>query len=236
MTSFRGFGVRTVAITSIVLILLSVFTWWFVQTQDPARHAGDLARRLARVTTVEGRLSITLQGVTLEQELWVERPYMLRTETESGPSAFAGTIVVLNQEEGWVYSRALNMATVVARSAGDSAISAQTGNGSLLERMPDSIIAALLSGEPYHRAGQEQVAGRSATRYELLIPADDPAFPAGVLTVWLDDQYAYPLAWSDSQGRELRFSQIAFNRPIDPATFIFFPPPGAAVQRITVSP
>src|SRR5687768_176888 len=60
----------------------------------------ELSRELARVKTVQGRVNITLQGVTLAQELWVQRPGFMRTETEEGPSAFAGTIVVLNDQEG----------------------------------------------------------------------------------------------------------------------------------------
>ena len=226
-----------IALSIIALSLLAVLAWWGTTLLDARTSPGDeLARKLARVQTVQGRLTISLQGVTLQQKLWVQRPLYLRTETESGPSGFAGTIVVLNPQEGWVYSRALNMATVVQRSGDPRDLQAETGTGSLLERMPDTILAALQDGVPYHRAGREQLLGRGTVRYELEIGEGDPSFPPGVLQVWLDDQYAYPLAWRDSQGRELRFTSIEFNRPIDPATFVFFPPPGAAVQRITPTP
>jgi outer membrane lipoprotein-sorting protein len=192
----------------------------------------EVSRELGRVKTVQGRANITLQGVTLEQELWVERPGFLRTETEAGPSAFDGTIVVLNRREGWVYTPALNMATVVDRANFQEELAAEAGAGSLLERMPDSILAALQQGTQYHRGERTQVAGRAATLLEVVIPDNDPTFPAGPLQIWLDDQYSYPLGWQDSSGREMRFTTVTFNADIDPVTFDFYPPPSASVRRI----
>src|SRR5690606_37674590 len=152
----------------------------------------------------------TLQGVTLEQELWVQRPGFLRTETEAGPSAFAGTIVVLNDEEGWAYSPALHMATVVDRAAYRAALAGEAAAGSLVEPMPDRILAALQGEAQFNQGERTQIAGRAATLLEIVIPANDPSLPAGTLQVWLDDQYAYPLAWRDSSGRELRFNSVTF--------------------------
>lgn len=219
-----------------VLVVAGAAFWWVGRAEAPNRHVADVARKLEGLQSVQGRLTITLQGATLEQKLWVVRPYLLRTETELGPSGFAGTIVVLSDEEGWVYSRALNMATVVARSADDSLLAGETGTGSLLERMPTAILSALQNGAVYHIGEQSRLLGRDVTKYEIVVPDDDASFPPGVLQVWLDNQYAYPLAWRDSLGRELRFSLIEFNREIDPVTFVFFPPPGAAVQRISPTP
>jgi outer membrane lipoprotein-sorting protein len=195
----------------------------------------EIRRELARVETVQGRANITLDGVTLEQELWVQRPGFLRTETEAGPSAFAGTIVVLNDQEGWVYSPALNMATVVDRASYEVELADEAGAGSLLERMPDRILAALEQETQVNIGEREQVAGRAATRVEFVIPTGDPWLPAGVLQVWLDDQYAYPLAWRDASGREMRFTQIRFNDDIDSVTFEFYPPPSASVRRVEPS-
>lgn len=200
------------------------------------RLIAEIERELGQVQTVQGRLTISLSGVSLEQELWVQRPLMLRTETSSGPSGFQGTIVVLNEEEGWVYSPALKMATVVDRSDYSAEVAGEPGAGSLLERMPDSILAALRGGSPVQQGKAEVIAGRQATRLDLVIPPDDASFPPGALRVWLDNQYAYPLAWQDSEGRTLRFSSVAFNREIDPTTFVFFPPPGASVHRIEPQP
>jgi outer membrane lipoprotein-sorting protein len=195
--------------------------------------ADDLESRLTRVTSVQGRLSITLQGVTLQQELWVVRPHFLRTETAQGPGAFAGTIVVLNEQEGWVYTPALDRASVVDRSDFNADLAGQAGAGSLLERMPDAIIAALRAGTTHHaEASSEAVAGRAVTLLELVVPPGDASFPPGPLQVWLDREFAYPLRWRDSSGRELSFSQVVFNQPVDPVTFTFFPPPGAHVQRV----
>jgi hypothetical protein len=82
----------------------------------------------------------------------------------------------------------------------------------------------------------EVIAGRSTLLLELTIPPGDPSFPAGTLQVWLDDAFSYPLAWRDAAGRDLRFTAVFFNREIDPATFTFFPPPGASVHRIAPEP
>jgi outer membrane lipoprotein-sorting protein len=223
----------------LLVLLLAAVVWYFAlrpQGTPQTRLIDELERELARVNTVQGRLTISLQNVNLEQELWVQRPQRLRTETSAGPSAFAGTIVVLNQEEGWVYSPALNMATVVDRSAYSAEAAGEPGAGSLLERMPDSILAALAGGSPIQRGAPETIAGRQATPLDLTIPPGDASFPAGVLRVWLDDEFSYPLAWQDSSNRALRFSSIAFNQEIDPVTFVFYPPPGAGVQRVEPQP
>ena len=97
------------------------------------------------------------------------------------------------------------------------------------------LLAALQEGTPLNVGDRTTIAGREATLYELVIPGNDPSLPAGTLQVWLDDQYAYPLAWRDSNGRELRFTSVIFNQEIDPLTFVFFPPPGASVRRVDPS-
>jgi outer membrane lipoprotein-sorting protein len=216
------------------LILLALFVIWQTGEQGSPRErlAAEITRELERATTVQGLVNITVQGVTLEQELWVQRPNFLRTETEAGPSAFAGTIVVLNDQEGWVYSPALDMATVVDRAAYQETLAGEAGAGSLLERMPDRILATLQDETQFNLGDRTQIAGRAVTLLEVVIGDEDPSFPAGTLQVWLDDQYSYPLAWRDSSGRELRFQSVTFNAEIDPVTFVFFPPPGASVRRI----
>lgn len=230
---------RPLLLATLLIAGLAAVVWFFaLRAQDTpqTRLIDELERELSQVNTVEGRLTINLQNVTLEQELWVQRPQRLRTETSAGPSAFAGTIVVLNQEEGWVYSPALNMATVVDRSVYSAEAAGEPGAGSLLERMPDSILAALRGGSPLQRSAAETIAGRQATLLELTIPPGDPSFPPGTLRVWLDDQFSYPLAWQDSSNRTLRFISVAFNREIDPVTFTFFPPASAGVHRIEPKP
>jgi outer membrane lipoprotein-sorting protein len=217
----------------VLLVLAAVLSWRSLADGSRAdRLAADLERRLARVTSVQGRLDITLQGVTLQQELWVMRPLRLRTETVAGPGAFAGTIVVLNEQEGWVYTPALGMASVVDRAGFDVGLAAEAGAGSLLERMPDSVAAALRGGSPYVEGDATQVSGRAVTLLEIMIPPGDASFPPGALQVWLDREFGYPLRWRDATGRELRFTQVSFNQPIDPATFTFIPPPGARVRRV----
>jgi outer membrane lipoprotein-sorting protein len=218
-----------------LLLLIGVaLTIWLTTNQGTPqeRLVAEIRRELERVKTVQGRVNISLQGVTLEQELWVQRPGFLRTETEAGPSAFDGTIVVLNDKEGWVYSPALDMATVVDRAAYKDELAGEAGAGSILERMPDRVLNALQDETQINVGERTQVAGRAATLLEVVVPDNDPSLPAGILQVWLDDQYSYPLAWRDSSGRELRFNSVTFNAEIDPVTFLFFPPPGASVRRI----
>jgi outer membrane lipoprotein-sorting protein len=226
-----------IALLVLVAALVGTTLWWSANRGTPQeRLINEITRELGRVRTVQGRLDISLQGVTLEQELWVERPGFLRTETEAGPSAFAGTIVVLNVVEGWVYSPALNMATVVDRAAYQDQLAGEAGAGSILERMPDLILNSLQASTQFNQGDRQQIAGRAATLLEIEIGNADPSLPAGILQVWLDDQYSYPLAWRDSSGRELRFSNVIFNGEIDPVTFVFFPPPGAGVRRIEPTP
>jgi outer membrane lipoprotein-sorting protein len=98
--------------------------------------------------------------------------------------------------------------------------------------VPDRVLAALQNGSQYNLGDRTQVAGRAVTLLEIVIGADDPSLPAGTVQVWMDDQYAYPLAWRDSSGREVRFQSVTFNADIDPVTFVFYPPPGASVRRI----
>jgi outer membrane lipoprotein-sorting protein len=203
---------------------------------EQERVVAELQAELDRLHTVQGRLHITLQEAALEQELWVQRPNRLRTETAEGPSGFKGAIVVLNDQEGWVYSPALEMATVVDRAAYRGHLAGETGAGSLLERMPEAIVAALGDANSWHLSDGEDVAGRATTLLELDIGSGNLAFPQGMLQVWLDNQFSYPLAWRDSSGRALRFDSVLFNEAIDPATFTFFPPPGASVQRVEGQP
>ena len=233
MLTFNRRGLTFIAAALLLLILVAGAVWWNSEQGTPQEQlVAEIARELARVKTVQGRVNITLEGVTLAQELWVQRPGFLRTETEAGPSAFAGTIVVLNDTEGWVYSPSLGMATVVDRAAYQANVTDEPGTGSILERMPDRILTALQEETQLHIGDRTQIAGREATLIEFVIPDNDPSLPGGILQVWLDDQYSYPLAWRDSNGREMRFTSVTYNAEIDPVTFLFFPPPGANVRRI----
>ena len=217
----------------VILLSAAALVWRNSNSGSPQeRLVSEMERELGRVNTVQGGVSISLEGVTLEQELWVQRPGFLRTETEAGPSAFNGTIVVLNDTEGWVYSPALNMATVVDRASYQDDLAGEAGTGSILERMPDRVLAALQQETILNVGDRTQIGGRAATLLEFVVPDNDPSLPPGTLQVWLDDQYSYPLAWRDSSGREVRFNSVTFNAEIDPVTFVFFPPPGAAVRRI----
>src|SRR5688572_14303161 len=116
----------------LLLIVVGVVFWLLGNRGTPQeRLITEIERKLMRVETVQGRVTISLQGASLEQELWVQRPSFMRTETEAGPGAFDGTIVVLNDKEGWVYSPALDMATVVDRAAYSADLAGEAGAGSM---------------------------------------------------------------------------------------------------------
>jgi outer membrane lipoprotein-sorting protein len=218
--------------------LLWLFPAWLLLTAcgsdlSPAqRLAEQMAESLMQVESVMGRLEISNSSITLEQELWVQPPMRLRTETNAGPEAFKGTIVVLNDQEGWFYSPALNMATVAQRSGFDAELAQEAGAGSMLERLPTTIVKLLQTSPSLNEAGREEIAGRMTRRIELFATQAVDTIPAGALQVWLDEEFAYPLALTMSNQMQIRFTWVQFNQPIDPVTFIFVPPPGAQVQRL----
>lgn len=233
MLSKLGRGPLWIVAGVLFLAVIAAIVWLASPHGTPQQNLiAEASQQLSQVKTVQGRLNITQKGVTLQQKLWVQRPGFLRTETEVGPKEVQGTIVVLNDKEGWVYSPALDMATVIDRASYQDNLAGDNGAGSLLERMPDLVLAALKNETQMHIGDSAAVAGRRATLVELVIPSNDPSFPAGVLQVWLDGEYSYPLAWRDSNGRELRFTSVTFNAGIDPLIFVFYPPPGASVHRI----
>ncbi len=192
----------------------------------------EAAAGLELLKTVQGRLQLGKDDQMLEYELWVQRPRRLRAEAElKGLDRKAVYIMTFNEEEAWTYDPLLNLATVTDRSEG-AAAGTRFGT-SLLETMPDDVLAALQAGE-LQILGEEAVAGRNALRVQLLLPpGQSPLEEAGEqLTVWLDMSTFYPLAVEGDTGFQMRFDFIKFDEEIDPRTFVFFPPPGATVRRI----
>lgn len=219
-------------------ILASLWLLFFLsgcreEAETLAALADKMQQALTQVQTVEGRLKLQVEAVELEQELWVQRPHFLRTETESGPKTLQGTIVVLNEQEGWLYNPTLNLVTLMDRSAlSAEQLAHETGAGSLLERLPDAVVALLQSQPPFNNLGAEVVANRQTRHLEIVITQSNDTFPAGPLQLWLDEEFGYPLAVQMSSGLQIRFSMVRFNRTIDPKTFLFVPPPGAVVQKV----
>ncbi len=217
-------------------LLLTLFVVLATGCGDKRPLAEQLASNteegLAKVQTVQGRMDISTGPVTLQQKFWVQRPNFLRTETEEGPVQFKRTIVVLNDKDGWFYNPALRLVTVTDRSKYDPTLAAEAGTGSMLERMPTEILALLRTNPGVHEVGGEEIAGRDATHIEIIVNGQTKAFPDGLLQLWLDKEYGYPLAITTSSGLKIRFTMVEFNRSIDPLTFIFVPPPGALVQRV----
>jgi len=192
----------------------------------------EAAARLEELKTVQGRLQLGKDDQMVEYELWVLRPRHLRAEAElEGLDRKAVFIMTFNEEEAWTYDPVLDLATVTDRKGG--AAPASRFGTSLLETMPDDVLAALRAGE-LQIVGEEAAAGRNALRVQIQLPlGQSPLEEAGEqVTVWLDRSTYYPLAIEGSTGFRMRFDFIRFDEEIDPRTFVFFPPPGATVRRI----
>lgn len=193
----------------------------------------EAAAGLEQLKTVQGRLQLGKDDQMLEYELWVQRPRHLRAEAElEGLDRKAVFIITFNEEEAWTYDPVLNLATVADRTEGAPATGTRFGT-SLLETMPDDVLAALRAGA-LQIVGEEAMAGRNALRVQVLLPpGQNPLKEAGEqVTVWLDRSTYYPLAIEGDTGFRMRFDFIIFDEEIDPRTFVFFPPPGATVRRI----
>jgi outer membrane lipoprotein-sorting protein len=228
------------ASAGLVVIILAIFVIWGRASQDDLRP-DNLAERmeswLERVKTVQGEVQLISGVVVLEQELWVERPRLLRTEIEDGPPALAPlgenqkTTLVLTEDEAWFYNPSLGFVTVADRTTYTPEAGLDIG-GSILESMPEDLLALLRTARDIQILGEDVVADREAVRVQLLLADAENPFGARRLNVALDQEYFYPLSIESDSGFTLRFRSIRFNESIDPATFVFVPPPGIVVNRV----
>jgi outer membrane lipoprotein-sorting protein len=228
------------ASAALVVIVLGIFLMWGRASQDELRPdtvAERMESWLEQVKTVQGEVQLISGAVVLEQELWVERPRLLRTEIEDGPPALAPlgenqkTTLVLSEEEAWFYNPNLGFATVADRTAYAPDAGLDVG-GSILESMPEAVLSLLHTAREIQILGEDVVADREAVRVQILLGDAENPFGARRLNVALDQEYFYPLAIESDSGFTLRFRSIRFNEPIDPATFVFVPPPGIVVNRV----
>ncbi len=214
-----------------IVAVLAGFYFFNNRLPSAAQLPDRMATELAGIRTVQGRVHVTQGTVTLEQEFWSQPPTFMRAEVDKGPQGFQGTIVVLNESDTWVYVPALGLVTVAARGNEPKTESGQVGT-SYLATLADDVLAALRRSTDVQIIGEEQAAGRPALRVQIFVNPGDTPFGAGQLTVWLDKRFYYPLAVEGDNGFSLRFQFARFNQEIDPATFVFVPPPGATVRRV----
>jgi len=214
-----------------IVTVLAGFFFFTNRTPTPAQLPDRMAGALAGVKTVQGRVDVTQGTVTLEQEFWSQPPTFMRAEVDKGPQGFQGTIVVLNETDAWVYVPSLGLVTVADRGNGPTSAAGQVGT-SYLESLAADVEAALRTSTDVQIIGEEQASGRPALRVQLFVNPTDTPFGAGQLTVWLDKRFYYPLAVEGDNGFRLRFQFARFNQEIDPATWVFVPPPGATVRRV----
>lgn len=224
---------QLISLAAAIGIVAVLAGFYFFNSRLPSAAAlpERMAAQLAGVRTVQGRVNVSQGTVTLEQEFWSQPPTFMRAEVDKGPAGFQGTIVVLNESDAWVYVPALGLVTVADRGNQPATERAQVGT-SYLETLADDVLAGLRTSTDVQIIGEDQAAGRPALRVQMFVnPADTP-FGAGQLTVWLDKRFYYPLAVEGDNGFTLRFQFARFNQEIDPATFVFVPPPGATVRRV----
>ncbi|MFZ1754641.1 MAG: hypothetical protein WBO46_05510 [Caldilineaceae bacterium] len=214
-----------------IVAVLAGFYLFNSRTPTAAQLPGRMAAALEGMKTVQGRVDVTQGTVTLEQEFWSQPPTFMRAEVDKGPQGFQGTIVVLDEKEAWVYVPALGLVTVADRENSPTTQAGQIGT-SYLETLAADVETALRTSKDVQVIGQEQAAGRPAWRVQLFVNPTDTPFGAGQLTVWLDKRFYYPLAVEGDNGFRLRFEFARFNQEIDPATWVFVPPPGATVRRV----
>ena len=218
------------AAIGIVAVLAGIY-FFNNRTPSAAQLPDRMAAELAGMRTVAGRVHVTQGTVTLEQEFWSQPPTFMRAEVDKGPLGFQGTIVVLNETDAWVYVPSLGLVTVADRENALTTDRGQVGT-SYLETLAADVEAALRTSKDAQIIGEEQAAGRPALRVQLFLNPGDTPFGAEQLTVWLDKRFYYPLAVKGDNGFSLRFQFASFNQEIDPATFVFVPPPGATVRRV----
>lgn len=214
-----------------IVAVLAGFFFFNNRTPTAAQLPDRMVGALAGMKTVQGRVDVTQGTVTLEQEFWSQPPTFMRAEVEDGPAGFQGTIVVLDEKETWVYVPSLGLVTVADRENSQMTEAGQVGT-SYLETLAADVETALRTSSDVQIIGEEQAAGRPALRVQLFVDPTDTPFGAGQLTVWLDKRFYYPLAVEGDNGFHLRFQFARFNQEIDPATWVFVPPPGAAVRRV----
>lgn len=214
-----------------IVAVLAGFYFFNSRLPSAAQLPDRMTAALEGMKTVQGRVDVTQGTVTLEQEFWSQPPTFMRAEVDKGPAGFQGTIVVLDEKEAWVYVPSLGLVTVAERENAPTADSGRAGT-SYLETLAGDVEAALRTSTDVQIVGDEQAAGRPALRVQLFVNPTDTPFDAGQLTVWLDKRFYYPLAVEGDNGFSLRFQFARFNQEIDPATWVFVPPPGATVRRV----
>lgn len=224
------------------LLLIGLFIGlWLLNRAEPLPAANEVAERMAarlsEVRTVQGEIQLVHGEVATEQELWVESPRRLRTEIEAGPPILAPkganhkTTLVLNENQAWFYNPNLNLTTVADRSSYQPEAGLDVG-GSILESLPQAVLDALQASPDVQIVGEEEIADRPAIRVQIFLPNAENLFKARRLSVSLDRQFYYPLLVESDSGFAVRFRTVSFNQAIDPATFVFAPPPGSTVNEV----
>ncbi len=215
-------------VAGLILVAAGIYQFRIRQLPDPATLPQRVDAGLAQLQTVQGRLSLSLNDVALEQEMWLRLPDELRAEIEEGPAPMAGSILVVNRQEAWMYVPDLQTAMVASRV---DSMEPDVG-ASILLTIHEQIRQALAETDTVQVTGWERVARRRALRVVFALPEDASPLPGTQATVWLDNEYLYPLALETDGGLTMRFRLVQFNVPLEDAYFQFVPPASAQVIRL----
>lgn len=226
----RAQSIRQGHILLTLSILILVLAACGSSQPDPDKWGSLMQESLAQIRTVMGHVDLTISQATLKQELWVEAPNRLRTETEVGPPTVQGTIVVLNEKEGWFYNPTLDLALIVDRTDYTPELGLKQGS-TLLEVLPSDVQKVLASQAARTLVGGATIAGRECYHLEVILTEEMGIFAPGPLNLWLDKENFFPLQVQAADGLEILFQTVQFNQEIDPVIFEFYPPPGATVRR-----
>ncbi len=212
----------------LLLVAAGIYQFRIRRLPEPSALLQRMDAGLAQLQTVQGRLSLSLNDVALEQEMWLRLPDELRAEIEEGPAPMAGSILVVNRQETWMYTPDLQTAMVASRVD-----SMETDvDTSIFLTLHEQIRQALAEADTVQVTGWERVARRRALRVEMTWPEDASSIPGTQATVWLDNEYLYPLALETDGGLSMRFRLIQFNLPLEDAYFQFVPPASVQVIRL----
>jgi outer membrane lipoprotein-sorting protein len=165
--------------------------------------------------------------------LWIERPDRVREETEGRFSRYAVSV----GETWWMFNEHQGAVTNNGAPNHSAAI------GQQFDLMLEP--AQLLPHFDFQLAGEEEHAGRSVVRVHARERrAGDqrrflPPLPVGCaeaeLLVDLETGTLLRLTalFDGAPGVDLQITEIAFDEPIPPATFVFVPPPREAIEDVT---
>jgi outer membrane lipoprotein-sorting protein len=162
----------------------------------------------------------------------------LETTTDHEPGQ--RTTIVSDGKKDWLYKSTLNEYASQPTEPFDREhdIRYTLGPGAYVSSIKDVLDQMeSSSSQRVEIVGTDKLLGRSVYVIEVSEAKKDgdpdatPAFPRSTMRIYLDKKYLFTLGIDQTVPTGVtfstRFTQIAFNKPIDDSEFVFTPPPGA---------